>query len=87
MLPCSTQSLTLSLLVCFLSVWQIGADIQRRGFILAWIVILSVYGVDTIATDLSFSALISWFIKSSIGFLNNYSLHAIISKLLIINLH
>jgi hypothetical protein len=35
------------------------ADIQRRGPILAWIVILSVYGADTIAIDLSLSALIS----------------------------
>ncbi len=35
------------------------ADIQRRGSILAWIVNLSVYGVDTIAIDLSLSALIS----------------------------
>jgi hypothetical protein len=35
------------------------ADIQRRGAILAWIVILSVYGADTIAIDLSLSALIS----------------------------
>jgi hypothetical protein len=29
--------------------------IQRRGSILAWIVILSVYGADTIAIDLSLS--------------------------------
>ena len=35
------------------------AGIQRRGSILAWIVILSVYGADTIAFDLSLSALIS----------------------------
>ncbi len=35
------------------------ADIQRRGFMLAWIVILSVYGTDTIAIDLSLSMLIS----------------------------
>ncbi len=35
------------------------ADIQRLGTILAWIVILSVYGADTIAIDLSLSALIS----------------------------
>jgi hypothetical protein len=34
------------------------AAIQRQGSILAWIVILSVYGADTIATDLSLSALI-----------------------------
>ncbi len=34
------------------------ADNQRRGSMLAWIVILSVYGADTIA-DLSLSALIS----------------------------
>ncbi len=33
-----------------------GAAIQRRGPILARIVILSVYGVDTIAIDLSLSA-------------------------------
>jgi hypothetical protein len=37
----------------------LGAAIQRRGSILAWPVILSVYGADTIATDLSLSALIS----------------------------
>jgi hypothetical protein len=30
-----------------------------RGPILAWIVILSVYGADTVAIDLSLSALIS----------------------------
>jgi hypothetical protein len=35
------------------------ADIQRRGSILEWMVILSVYGADTIAIDLSLSALIS----------------------------
>ncbi len=35
------------------------ADIQRRGPILAWVVILSAYGADTIAIDLSLSALIS----------------------------
>jgi hypothetical protein len=63
------------------------AAIQRRGSILAWIVILSFYGVDTIAIDLSLSALISWFMKSIIGFLSNSNLHAIISILLIINLH
>jgi hypothetical protein len=34
------------------------AHIQIRGSILAWIVILSVYGADTIAIDLSLSALI-----------------------------
>jgi hypothetical protein len=39
--------------------WQIRAAIQRRGYILAWTVILSVYGADTIAIDLSLSALIS----------------------------
>jgi hypothetical protein len=33
--------------------------IQKRGSILSWIVILSVYGEDTIAIDLSLSALIS----------------------------
>ncbi len=63
------------------------ADIQRQGFILAWIVTLSVYGADTIAIDNSLSALIFWFMKSIIGFLNNYNLHAIFSTLLIINLH
>ncbi len=35
------------------------ADIQRRGAKLAWMTILSVYGADTIAIDLSLSALIS----------------------------
>ncbi len=62
------------------------ADIQRLGTILAWIVILSVYGADTIAIVLSLSALISWFMKSIIRFLNDPNLHAIISTLLIINL-
>jgi hypothetical protein len=60
------------------------AAIQRRGPILAWIVILSVYGADTIAIDLSLSALNSRFIKSIIGLLNNSKLHALISTLLII---
>jgi hypothetical protein len=36
----------------------IWADIKRRGSILAWIVILSVYGADTIAIS-AISALIS----------------------------
>ncbi len=58
-----------------------------RCSILAWIVIVSVYGTDTIAIDLSLSTRISWFMKSIIGFLNDYNLHAIISTLLIINLH
>jgi hypothetical protein len=44
------------------------AAIQRRGSILEWIIILSVYGADTIAIDLSLSALISWFMKSIIEF-------------------
>jgi hypothetical protein len=35
------------------------AAIQRRGSILAWAVILSVYGADTIAIDFSLSAPIS----------------------------
>ncbi len=35
------------------------ANIQRQGFIQAWIVILYVYGTDTIAVDLSLSMLIS----------------------------
>jgi hypothetical protein len=39
--------------------YGLRAAIQRQGSILAWIVILSVYGADTIATDLSLSALIS----------------------------
>jgi hypothetical protein len=34
------------------------AAIQRRGSILSWSIILSVYGADTIAIDLSLSALI-----------------------------
>ncbi len=62
------------------------ADIQRLGTLMTWIVILSVYGADTIAIDLSLSALIFWFMKSIIRFLNNPNLHAIISTLLIINL-
>jgi hypothetical protein len=37
--------------------------IQRRGSILAWIVIFSVYGADTIEIDLSLSSLISRFMK------------------------
>jgi hypothetical protein len=57
-----------------------GAAIQRRGSILSWNVILSVYGAHTIAIDLSISALI-------IVFLNNTNLHVIISTLLIINLY
>jgi hypothetical protein len=66
---------------------QARAAIQRRGPILAWIVILSVYGADTIAIYLSLSALICWFMNSIIGFLNNSNLHALISTLVIINLH
>jgi hypothetical protein len=37
--------------------------------------------------DLSLSALISWFMKSTTGFLNKSNLHAIISTSLIIHLH
>jgi hypothetical protein len=37
----------------------IWAGIRRLGSILSWIVILSVYGANTIAIDLSLSALIS----------------------------
>jgi hypothetical protein len=68
-----------------------GLIFRDGGFILAWIVILSVYGADTIAEcrsqviDLSLSALISWFMKSIIGFLNNSNLHAIISIFTIYN--
>jgi hypothetical protein len=36
------------------------ADIQRRGSILAWIVILTVYGADTIA---EVKLLISYFLR------------------------
>jgi hypothetical protein len=39
--------------------YGLWADIQRRVSILAWIVILSVYGTDTIAIDLSLCTLIS----------------------------
>ncbi len=46
------------------------ADYLEMGSILAWIVILSVYGADTIAIDLSLSALFSWFMKS-IYIINN----------------
>ncbi len=63
------------------------AAIQRRGSILARMVILAVYGADTIAIDLSLSTLISWFMKTIVGLLNNSNLHAIISTLLIIKLH
>ncbi len=69
-----------------LRVYYCRANIQRRGSILVWIVILSIYGADTIAIDLSLSALIAWFMKSITGFLNDSNLHAIISILLIINL-
>jgi hypothetical protein len=62
---------------------ELGAAIQRRGSILAWIVISSVFGADTRAIDLSLSALISLFMKSIIGVLNNSNLHAIISTLII----
>jgi hypothetical protein len=66
---------------------QLRAVIQRRGSILSWCVILSVYGADTIAIDLSLSALISCFMKSIIVFSNYSNLNAIISTILIINLH
>ncbi len=36
---------------------------SEKGFHIAWTVILSVYGTDTIAIDLSLFALISWFMK------------------------
>jgi hypothetical protein len=39
------------------------AAFQRRGSILAWTVILSAYGADTIEIDLSLSALISSLMK------------------------
>ncbi len=65
---------------------NIWVDIQRWGSILVWIVTLSVCGAYQIAIDLSLSALISWFIKYC-GFLNNSTWNAIISTLLIINLH
>ncbi len=58
-------------------VWKPRAAIQRRRPILAWTVILSVYGTDTIAIDLSLSALISWFMKLIVVFLNNSDLHSI----------
>ncbi len=61
--PCSSLSSKLSEKVGDFNSTYIysveGADIQRQGSILAWIVILSVYGADTIAIDLSLSALIS----------------------------
>ncbi len=55
---------------------RVGAAIQRRGSKLAWVVILSVYGAGTIAIDLSLSAMISWFMKSVIGFLNSSNINA-----------
>ncbi len=62
------------------------AAIQRQGSILSWIVSLSVYGANTIAIDLPFCAdLLIYEINCWI--LNNSNLHAIISTLLIINLH
>ncbi len=67
---------------------HIRAAIQRRGSILAWIVILSVYGADTIASQvIDFSPFCVMKSKSIIGFLNNSNLHLIISISLIINLH
>jgi hypothetical protein len=68
-IPCTVQCLlTLDLflrltsvlpLLCPFLPQNLRAAIQRRGSILAWIVILSFYGADTIAIDLSLSALIS----------------------------
>jgi hypothetical protein len=87
-MPCPSPPLSIythSMYICV--TYQFKAAIQRRGSKLSWSVILSVYGADTIAIDLSLSALISWFMISVIGFLNKTNLHAIISTLLIINLH
>jgi hypothetical protein len=67
-----------------------GAVIQRRGSILAFIVIclfMRRHNCRSQVIDLSLSALISWFMKPIIGVLNNSNLHAIISALLIINLY
>jgi hypothetical protein len=49
---------------CRIYIW---AAIQRRGSILAWIVILSVYGADTIAEA---KLLISHFLRLSLDLLN-----------------
>jgi hypothetical protein len=47
------------IIILLCSVGKKWAAIQKRGSILEWIVILSVYDADTIAFDLSLSALIS----------------------------
>jgi hypothetical protein len=63
-------------------------DIQRWGSILAWVVILSVYGADTIAeVKLLFSLFLRWSLdlwNHLLGFLNNSNLHAIIPTSLLI---
>ncbi len=66
------------------------ADIQRQGSILAWdhnfVCLWCRHNCRSQVIDRSLSSLISWFRKSSIGFLNNSNLHAIISTSLTINL-
>ncbi len=62
-----------------------GADIQRRGSIVAWIVILSVYGAwYNCNCSLPFYA--DLLIETNYWVFNS-NLHAIISKLFMINLH
>ncbi len=60
--------------------FHIGMD---RNFVCSW----CRHNCRSQVIDLSLSALISWFMISIIGLLNNSNLHAIISTLLIINLH
>jgi hypothetical protein len=60
--------------------FQIGMD---RNFVCLW----RRHTCRSKVNDLSLSTLISLFMRSIIGFLNNSNLHAIISILLTINLH
>jgi hypothetical protein len=66
MVVCTYPNINLNILLWFSShrkpvnlIVLNWAAIQRRGSILAWTVILSVYGADTIEIDISLSALIS----------------------------
>ncbi len=57
--------------------------VMDRNFICLW----RRHNCRSQVIDLYLSALISWFMKSIIGFLNNWNLHAIISITVIINFH
>ncbi len=59
------------------TVFHIGMD---RNFVCLW------RNCRSQVIDLSLSALISWFMKFIIGFLNSFNLHTIISTLIKINL-